>query len=333
MKKQTFWSIKNIIIIGLFIILIIMYLYPYMIDYVMCHYSSLHNFSNEPSERGTFGDMYGALNSFLSGLAVLGIVLTLFWDKKLKNDELEHVKFEKNNIEISKLIYLRNLIQLSYLSTVTLKNRLITILDLVDKDFSELPTWEVDINFENLKTINRTINQEEYFFAYRNQISGNSILDTFSACKHIEEFEKIQRNNLNLEKEKNHLRKVEYVDSQQLIFENYKQLINNSNNQNAKTFFISFENEYKKQDIVSFNLSLTHQFIGQSLHRLSQYISLPFFEENCFLLRDLAHKNWVINESILSQLQKSNFQLNSSIEILENELAIFEKLKAKFENI
>lgn len=330
MKQQASWSIKYILIIGLSIILIIMYLYPYIIDYVMCHYSDLHNFSNAPSERGIFGDMYGALNSFLSGLAVLGIVLTLFWDKKLKNDELEHLKIEKNNLEMSKLIYLGNLIQLSHLSSIALRDRLSTILDINSKDFSVLPAWELDIKFENLKTINKTINQEEYFFAYRNQIGESNILNIFSACRHIEEFETIQKNNLISEIDKSHLRKIEYLRIQQEIFEKYKHFVNDSVNKDAKQLFISIDNEYKKHDISSFNLRSIHIFIGENLIKMNNLISLPSFEDNLSILRDLDHKNWVLNQSILSQLQQSNTQLNSSIEILENELNTFKTLKSKF---
>jgi hypothetical protein len=327
MKQKTIQIIQNIIIIGLSAILIIMYLYPYIIDYMMCHYSSLHNFSNAPSERGTFGDMYGALNSFLSGLAVLGIILTLFWDKTLKNDELEHRKSEKIKQEVDKLIYLENLLQISHTYTVDLKNRLNSILDSNNQDFSELPAWQIDINFENLKTINKTINQEKYFFAYRNQIGGTNILNTFSACRHIEEFENIQRNKLISEINKSHSRKIEYLDNLKVFFDKEKQYKNSQNDSYGLIFFSDFENKYRKQVTTSFSLRTIHEFIQQSLIDIGSSTQLPFFRENLDSLKDLDYKNWHLNEDILSQLQKTNVGLDSSITALENELVNLQRLR------
>ena len=74
MEKESFWSLRKIITSGIIVLILLLYFYPYIIDTIMCHYLDKYEFSNQPSDRGTFGDMYGALNSFLSGLAVLGIV-------------------------------------------------------------------------------------------------------------------------------------------------------------------------------------------------------------------------------------------------------------------
>lgn len=53
-------------------------------------------FYSMPEERGTFGDMFGAINALFSGLAFLGLIIALILQKK----ELEEQRKEiRNSIE------------------------------------------------------------------------------------------------------------------------------------------------------------------------------------------------------------------------------------------
>jgi hypothetical protein len=51
----------------------------------------------EPTERGTFGDMFGSVNALFSGLALAGIILTILLQRKelkLQREELQDTRAE-----------------------------------------------------------------------------------------------------------------------------------------------------------------------------------------------------------------------------------------------
>lgn len=57
-------------------------------------------FIDEPTNRGVFGDMFGAVNSLFSGLAFAGLIVTLLFQKeelKLQRDELAETRKELNS--------------------------------------------------------------------------------------------------------------------------------------------------------------------------------------------------------------------------------------------
>ena len=57
----------------------------------------LFNIFTEPTDRGVFGDMFGAINSLFSGLALVGIIYTIFLQKhelSLQRKELEYTRKE-----------------------------------------------------------------------------------------------------------------------------------------------------------------------------------------------------------------------------------------------
>lgn len=80
-------SFKPILLIITLLILILVITFPKILEEFMKVYCLPQNSIFNDTERGTFGDMYGVLNSFLSGLSIIGIVLTLYWDKKQEIDK------------------------------------------------------------------------------------------------------------------------------------------------------------------------------------------------------------------------------------------------------
>lgn len=57
----------------------------------------ISNFISEPADRGTFGDMFGAINALFSGLAFAGMIITLLQQKEelsLQRKELEDTRKE-----------------------------------------------------------------------------------------------------------------------------------------------------------------------------------------------------------------------------------------------
>lgn len=118
MKKQQKYSI----LIWMFAPVLSWYLIDRIIYYVFYGYPNFiverfQNFSDAKTKQdvslnvGTFGDMYGALNSFLSAIASIGAVVAIFVQIWLFYKD----KREKVNDEHRKLIYLRhNLINLEF---------------------------------------------------------------------------------------------------------------------------------------------------------------------------------------------------------------------------
>ena len=59
----------------------------------------ISKFINEPTNQGTFGDMFGAVNALFSGLAFAGLIVTLLYQKeelKLQREELRETRNELN---------------------------------------------------------------------------------------------------------------------------------------------------------------------------------------------------------------------------------------------
>lgn len=164
---------KPILLLTIPAILILVVTFPSVLEYFMSSVCIADNsqFTNE--DRGTFGDMYGVLNSFLSGLSIIGIVLTLYWDKKQEVD-----KERKVNID-----------RMSYLYSVCQKtNRMLEEYQLAFKKFNEelnqnpfnIPKIRVGSSTEILKVINEKIDQEAYFHSYKSFYDDEQILDLFN---------------------------------------------------------------------------------------------------------------------------------------------------------
>lgn len=110
---------------------------------------------------------------FLSGLSIIGIVLTLYWDKKQEVD-----KEKKTNID-----------RMSYLYSVCHKaNTMLQEYESAFKKFNEelnenpfnIPKIRVGSSMEILKVVNEKIDQEAYFHSYKSFYDDEQILDLFN---------------------------------------------------------------------------------------------------------------------------------------------------------
>lgn len=67
----------------------------FIIAVLFVTYYALHDL--DPSERGTYGDMYGGANALFSGLAFVGIIITILLQRKelsLQREELVETRTE-----------------------------------------------------------------------------------------------------------------------------------------------------------------------------------------------------------------------------------------------
>lgn len=117
---KKYWSEALVLIFTLGMLwLLIFYWYPYYLHRLLIFHSPTTDLSEEAGSfgRGTFGDMYGALNTFLSGLAFLGAVIAILLqvfqlnsDKRKFEDEMKvQLNLFKWHIQRLTTIYLPNL--------------------------------------------------------------------------------------------------------------------------------------------------------------------------------------------------------------------------------
>lgn len=92
-----------------FVIIVIVIIVIWLINWI-----AIINYFDEPNERGTFGDMFGAINSLFSGIAMAGVIIAIIMQRReleLQREELKLTRTElskttkanKEQAEIQKL--------------------------------------------------------------------------------------------------------------------------------------------------------------------------------------------------------------------------------------
>lgn len=165
---------KKYLVRGVLLLLCLIVIYPYLLDLFMGAYIERMKFCIDPTTRGTFGDMYGVLNAFLSGLAILGIVFTLYWEKQ---KEIEKQKEEDYN----RLFYLASL---SKEVTHILKSYKSSLQSFKAELFENplvIPQLHLSTDYKRIRLISKKIDQEQYFLTYNRQLKSDGILAYFHA--------------------------------------------------------------------------------------------------------------------------------------------------------
>ncbi|NBA77270.1 hypothetical protein GOQ04_17070 [Emticicia sp. ODNR4P] len=180
------------LILAIFIIAsiycLILYAYPIYLQTVYINF-----ISNNPSvglgyNIGTFGDMYGALNSFLSAVAFLGLLVTIFLQIYIHKKEIardENLKLQEYN---EKIIYL----SFSLSNLLDQIKVLINALEEWKSNMINKPDSAEILNFEPLfdrsifEELNNKIDQQHYFTAYLQFHKDSEIIQNFQSLKQID---------------------------------------------------------------------------------------------------------------------------------------------------
>lgn len=169
---------KKYLVGGMLSVLLLLFLiaiYPYLMDLFMGAYIERMTFCIDPTTRGTFGDMYGVLNAFLSGLAILGIVFTLYWEKAQE---------EKKQIEddVNRLTYLVAVIQEINSILADYKSGLDGFYSTLSKVPFVIPVLRVSSVHKRIKQVTKKLDEEQYYLAYKRRLDlgSNSIIIFFS---------------------------------------------------------------------------------------------------------------------------------------------------------
>lgn len=175
--------LQIILVLNLFFVVI--WFYPRMVDFLIDynrHYSipSENGEIDRIAERGTFGDMFGLLNTVFSGIALLGVVYTLY-------DERQRVKDEKRDAKINKLIFLEGFIKLSL---DILESEIVRMELFIEKysgeNILEHETFVFsETNFKRFERILESLNEEEYYLAFVEFRPSEESINTFDTLNNI----------------------------------------------------------------------------------------------------------------------------------------------------
>ncbi len=98
-------------------------------------------------DRGTFGDMFGAINALFSGLAFAGVIFAILLQRKelsLQRKELELTRNElagqKNEMELQNKTLLKQRFENTFFQLLSLQQEIINSIDLVDTNKQNLVT-------------------------------------------------------------------------------------------------------------------------------------------------------------------------------------------------
>ncbi len=208
--KYIFWSALFFILCGFLFYLTFCY-YPHFVQTLVqtqIGYSS----DDDKLGRGTFGDMYGALNTFLSGLAFLGLLITIGVQIYLHNEEKRIDKEKECKKDRDKLIYLEHIIAEGNKIALNYKEAAQNFKQDLIKKPSEIPKFNISSWASQLTIITDKINQEEYFNVYRTFFNNSEIINVFRKFDLIKKSCEDITNDIENKKTPDYQRKLEFAN-------------------------------------------------------------------------------------------------------------------------
>lgn len=107
--KWIFEKVKqNSLAVSSLLILAIIWLFGIQLIPFIAEYIYPGNALSPPKSYGEFGDMYGSMNAFFSGLALIGVVITIYLQKKelqAQREELKDTRIEFHVTRLQNVIY------------------------------------------------------------------------------------------------------------------------------------------------------------------------------------------------------------------------------------
>lgn len=189
MKITTIILYSLIVTLGVFLLWYFIFkLYPYYLNEIYSNYSkNLSSDQNYGYNIGTFGDMYGALNSFLSGLAFIGLLATLVIQIIIHTREKKQNECDTLKSKQEKLIFLKNSLKYFIEEADELRKNVNiwhdTVINLEHNVIYKFEGSNIDYLFEILC---KKIDLELYLTAYREYFEDEDFL---SSLHHVHKLE------------------------------------------------------------------------------------------------------------------------------------------------
>lgn len=118
------------------------------------------------SQRGTFGDMFGSLNTLFSGLGMVGLLATILIQISIHLYE----KNEKLKIENSKIIFINSVMsKFKNEFLLKIKPSLTNILDILDGEIAYFNSFKPEEYDIALLSVLKKIDFEEYFILFESE--------------------------------------------------------------------------------------------------------------------------------------------------------------------
>ena len=178
----------------------------------------ISNFIEEPTNQGTFGDMFGAVNALFSGLAFAGLIATLLYQKnelKLQREELkltrEELQGQRKEFEEQNKTMKRQRFENTFFNMLSLQQEIVANLSYENPQkgtiFSRANTYQKRNVFDGLYT--------DAYIIYKDKLCHGGIKDKlrngyleYSSIRGLSFFDHYFR----------HLYRIyKYVDSSDLI--------------------------------------------------------------------------------------------------------------------
>lgn len=88
----------------------VFFCYPKIIQYYLILFSPGYDPDKDSIGRGTYGDMYGALNTFFSGLAFIGLITTILLQLFLHQREQDIIKYDSHQTQKKHLLLFKEIL-------------------------------------------------------------------------------------------------------------------------------------------------------------------------------------------------------------------------------
>lgn len=183
-KNKWFWVTTTIVFIAMLCEFYncIIYNYPLWVK-TQINLINKPDSKVTPLEMGTYGDMYGALNTLFSGLAFSGLLITIGVQIWLHYREQKLKKKEKRDKAKNKLIYLDFLVKQSLSEIETFKAGIDDLIknNSLEKKKAVFFTEDNTFEYNKVNHIDNKIDQEVFFTAYFHKYNKTKtdIIDLF----------------------------------------------------------------------------------------------------------------------------------------------------------
>ncbi len=177
MYKIVFFILLFLLICG-FIYYFTFCKYPELI-YGIVTKTSGYDASADKLGRGTYGDMYGALNTFFSGIAFIGLLVTIAVQIYIHNKE-RSIDIKKQDRAFRDSLHYICCLFIDAIGIINNHKESFEIfISNKESNIFDYTGFKIGSFISRLSTINEKIDQEKYFIAYRNYFNDYDIIPVF----------------------------------------------------------------------------------------------------------------------------------------------------------
>lgn len=128
-----------------------------------------------PTERGTFGDMFGSVNALFSGLALAGIIFTILLQRKELKYQRDELRETRKEFIIQNKSLKNQRFENTFFNLLTLHNQLVNDIDYFDEVFNGPTTENLIVKGRDVFKDRYTELKEKFLESNRYDVSKDEI--------------------------------------------------------------------------------------------------------------------------------------------------------------